>query len=323
VLGAEMSGTARTPDGIITVNVSLVAGSAPLTFIGGREGLTDSERIINISTRAATGAVNGSPMIAGFVLGGTEPKPVLIRAIGPTLTQFGVTSPLPAARLELFHGATPIASNSSWDAGASATTAMIISTAQRTGAFVLPSGSKDAALLTTLEPGAYTAQVTGLNGATGVALVEVYDAADETTTTERRLINISTLAETGGGENTLIAGFVVSGSLPKRVLIRGVGPGLEQFGVPGALSDPQLQLFNKSGAALAANDNWGSAGEAATISAAQGQVGAFALPFGSKDAVLLLSLVPGSYTAQVTGVGPATGVALVEVYEVPEGAHAL
>ena len=312
-----ISGSARAADGTVTANAALSAGGAPLSFAGGREGRPSPERLVNLSTRATTGTVDTNPLIAGFVLAGTEPRPVLVRAIGPTLAQFGVNGAASAVRLELFYGPTAIASNAGWDSGDRSTTVAIATTAQRVGAFVLPAGSKDAVLLTTLEPGAYTAVVTGANGATGVALIEVYDATDGPTAPERRIINLSTRAPTGGGDATLAAGFVVSGHVPQRVLIRGVGPGLAALGVPGALADPRLQLFAQAGVALAANDDWGSAGDATAITAAQRLVGAFALPTGSKDAVLLLSLAPGAYTAQLTGAGAATGVALVEVYEVP------
>lgn len=316
---AQISGTVRT-DGTVALNVTSLGSSPPLTFIGGRDGRPAPERVVNISTRAAVGTIDTNPLIAGFVIAGTAPKTVLIRAIGPTLTQFGVTNPLAAARLELFHDATAIASNSGWDNGATTTTAAISSTGDRVGAFVLPAGSKNAALLTTLEPGSYTAQVSSLDGATGVALVEVYDATENTPQAERRLINISSRAQTGAGENALVAGFVVSGTLPKRVLIRGVGPGLAQFGVPNVLNDPQLQLFDQAGATVATNDNWSSGAGPdmfSTIISTQLAAGAFTLPVQSKDAVLVLSLAPGNYTAQVTGVGSTTGTALVEVYELP------
>jgi hypothetical protein len=313
----RISGTARTADGTLTVDVTPAAGEASLTLAGGRDGRAEIERVVNISTRATTGSVGADALIAGFVLAGTEPKPVLIRAIGPTLAQFGVSGALSAVRLELFRGSAAVASNTGWDPNTVSIAALIASVSQRVGAFALPRGSKDAVLLTTLEPGSYTAQVTGVGGASGVALVEVYDATEGPPTVERKVINLSTRAPTGAGENTLVAGFVVAGHLPKRLLLRGIGPGLGAFGVSGTLGNPRLQLYNQDGTALAANDDWDAAGDAAMVTAATTQAGAFALQPVSKDAALVINLPPGSYTVHLTGAGTTPGVALVEVYEVP------
>jgi hypothetical protein len=133
-----------------------------------------------------------------------------------------------------------------------------------------------------------------------------------------RLGNVSSRAQTGTGAATHIVGFVVNGPRPKQMLIRGVGPTLANYGVTGALADPALTIFNAAGQALLANDNWGDpAAPAADLRAAAQASGAFALGEGSRDAALLVQLDPGAYTAQVTGVGGAAGVSLVEVYEVP------
>jgi hypothetical protein len=137
----------------------------------------------------------------------------------------------------------------------------------------------------------------------------------QTTTLSSRLINLSTRAFVGTGANLAIPGFVISGTGSKRLLIRAVGPtlGAAPFNVPGAVADPQLTLFSGQ-TSIAANDNWGGTAE---LTAAFGQVGAFALPAASRDAALLATLQPGSYTVQVGGVGGTSGVAIVEVYEVP------
>jgi hypothetical protein len=117
------------------------------------------------------------------------------------------------------------------------------------------------------------------------------------------------------GEGTLIAGLVISGNTPKKVLIRGVGPALTPFGVTGVLADPTITVYSR-GAVIASNDNWEVGTEsAATTMAAAVKVGAFALPAASKDASLLITLQPGAYTVHVTGAGGTTGVALVEVYD--------
>ena len=149
-------------------------------------------------------------------------------------------------------------------------------------------------------------------GATGVALVEGYDT--EPGGGRARLTNVSVRSSVGTGANVLIVGFATSGSAAKTLLIRGIGPTLAAFGVNDVLADPQLQLFNQAGTVINQNDNWGGD---STLSSAFGTVAAFALAPNSRDAVLLVTLPPGSYTAQVSGAGNTTGVALVEVYEMP------
>jgi hypothetical protein len=117
------------------------------------------------------------------------------------------------------------------------------------------------------------------------------------------------------GSSTLTAGFVVSGNAPEQVLIRGIGPTLAQFGVTGVLASPQLVLFDGSGNKLATNSGWGGS---AALTNVFTQVGAFALPAGSNDAAMVMTLAPGPYTAEVSGLNGSSGVALVEIYEVPQ-----
>ncbi len=304
-----------------TASISTSVTSAGITTVFGganNDARTDTEKLINISTRSQTGTA-ANTLIAGFVISGDAAKPVLVRAIGPTLgTAFNVGGSLSAARLEIFRGSTSIAVGNDWGtptAGAPSA-AVIAATAARVGAFALPAASRDASLLLTLEPGAYTAVVTGQNNAAGVSLVEVYDATDGAIPRDRRIINIATRATAGSGDTALIAGFYVSGTVPKRLLIRGVGPGLTQFGVGGVLARPQLTV-NSGTTVLAQNAGWTTSADAAAITANSAQVGAFAFAAGSADAALIINLAPGAYTAQVAGVANTTGVALVEVYELP------
>ena len=270
-------------------------------------------RLINLSVRTSAGT-GAQTLIAGFVVGGTGSKQVLVRAIGPTLGVFGVTGALADPQLGLFNASsTQIATNTVWGGGATLTNAFAA-----VGAFALGATSRDAALLSPLTASGasgYSAQVVSASGGTGVALVEAYDADGATSTT--RFINLSARTVAGTGAQTLIAGFVLSGNVPRTLLIRGVGPGLNQFGVTGTLANPRLELhttINNVDTTVATNTGW--AGSPA-LAAAFTQVGAFPLPATSADAALLLTLAPGSYTAQVAGVGGTTGVALVEVYEVP------
>ena len=146
--------------------------------------------------------------------------------------------------------------------------------------------------------------------------MEAYDAS--TQSTAARFVNMSARTFVGTGASTLIAGFTIKGDAAKTVLIRGIGTGLAQFGVTGVLTAPQLSLYRSSDSAqLQQNTGWITAPNAAQIGLATAQVGAFTLPPTSTDSAILVTLDPGSYTAQVSGVGGVTGVALVEVYEVP------
>lgn len=311
---ARIAGTVQAATAAINVSVTPAAGAA-LTFVGANnDARADTERFFNISTRSQTGTAAGT-LIVGFVIAGDKPKPVLVRAVGPTLGSFGVNGALSGARLEVFRGSTSLAIGNDWGAGTTADA--IAAAATRVGAFALPANSKDAALLLTLAPGDYSAVVTGQAGATGIGLVEVYDATLGAIPRDQRIVNLSTRAIAGNTSDTiLIAGFVVTGSVPKRVLIRGVGPALTQFGVAGALARPSLAVFSGS-TVLAQNAGWTTTADTSAITAAAQQSGAFAFAATSQDAALILNLAPGAYTAQISGVAGTTGVALVEVYELP------
>ena len=279
--------------------------------------------LINISCRAGVG--NGaSILIAGFVVGGSGTsgaEPVLIRGSGPALVPFGVTGTLPDPQLQLYQSngngtSTLLGTNNGW-----AGNSLISSTAASVGAFTWNvTTSHDAALIQTLSPGPYTAQIAGAAGDTGVALAEVYDAtpASSYTVTSPHLINISARVQVGTGGNILIAGFVIGGTTSNTVLIRGSGPALTPFGVPGVLPDPELSLYqsNSDGSStlLQSDTGWGGDSQ---ISATAASVGAFSWgTSATPDSAILVTLPPGAYTAQVAGASGDTGVALVEVYEV-------
>jgi hypothetical protein len=180
---------------------------------------------------------------------------------------------------------------------------------------VLPDGARDAAVVGSLAGGSYTAHVSGRSGGTGVALAEVFGAGGGS---GPRLVNLSARSRVGLGGDILIAGFVIDGNVPRRVLLRAMGPYLARFGVAGVLADPQLQVF-RAGAAgselVAENDNWGGG---ARLKEAFARAGAAysptVLPDDAADAALYLTLVPGGYTAQVRGAAGGTGVGLVEVF---------
>jgi hypothetical protein len=262
-------------------------------------------------------------LIAGFVIGGNTPKPVLVRAVGPALADFGVAGALSDPSLTIVNSAgQTVAQNDNWENGANS--GAIVANSTRLGAFQFKAGSRDSALLVTLPPGSYSAVVSGVNDATGVALVEVYDAdPDAATARTHRLVNIATRGQVSGGDDVLIAGLVVAGPGPRTYLIRAVGPTLlgAPFNVSTALRDPFLQIF-QGNRLLRENDDIDAPSSAlATLRNAARQVGAFTLTErradSGLDAAMLITLPPGAYTAKVSGFEGTTGIALIEIYEMP------
>ena len=322
--GASLAGA--TSASLILTGASAIAGSYTVVATNATGSATstaaslalsstsDVGRLINLAirTNAGTGA---QTLIVGFAAGGagtSGTKPLLLRGVGPALTQFGLTGVLADPVATLFQGTATVAANDNWLGDA-----QIVARTAQVGAFSFASvASADAALALSPASGSYTMQITGKNNGTGIALAEIYDATatGSFSATTPRLVNVSARTQVGTGGDILIAGFVVGGSTSTTVLIRAIGPTLGVFGVTGTLVDPKLQLF--SGATvIQENDDWGGNAQIASVSAS---VGAFALASAtSKDAVLLVTLPPGGYTAQIIGVNNGTGVALVEVYEVP------
>lgn len=264
-------------------------------------------RVANLSIRSRVGT-GDQTLIMGFVNGGSAARRVVLRAVGPGLAPMGVPSVVADPQLTLFDARGVVSDqNDNW--GGSAPLRDLFASL---GAFSLEAASKDAALVATVSAGAHTAHVTTSSAAGGVALVEIYDADGGT---DSELMNVSARTTTGTDTGTLIAGFVLTGTAPKTVLIRGMGPSLAGQGVANALADPKIELFDRTGKSLGSNDDWGGT---AGLKGAFTQVGAF-MPTadGSKDAALLVALPPGVYTAHVTGAGATSGVALLEVYELP------
>lgn len=273
-------------------------------------GARSSARLINISTRAQVGT-GGSILIPGFEIAGTGTETLLIRADGPSLTQFGVAGVLAQPILDLFDSTGRlISANTGW--GTNSSPAQIASTSAQVGAFALAAGSSDSALIANLPPGAYTVQISGVSGTTGVALAEIY----EVSSTGTRLANISTRAQVGTAGNIVIPGFVISGNGTDELLVRADGPSLAQYGVSGFLTQPSLSVFNSGGSVIASNTGWTSAG-IDMIAGFDATVGAFSLTPGSADSAQIVSLPTGAYTIQVSGVENSTGVALAEIYLVP------
>lgn len=289
---------------------------ASISLVPSSFGAQYDQRLINISTRARVGTGDNNAVITGFVIGPGGSKQVLIRAVGPSLSQPGIGIPsaqvLPNPRIEVYNSdQVKILENDDWkisSGGTLATAADFTSV----GAFPF-TNNNDAALLATLAPGGYTVKVSGSGTTTGLVLAEVYDVSGAP-----QMINLSTRAEVQTGANIVIAGLVVApGSGVRRLLIRAVGPTLSQFQVNNPLANPTMAILNSSGTQIASNDNWGSdANTAATLTAAAKANGAFPLASAnSLDSALMIDLAPGAYTIQVSGVGNTTGVALVEAYD--------
>jgi uncharacterized repeat protein (TIGR01451 family) len=255
-----------------------------------------SSYLANLSVRVAMAA--GQTLIVGFVVDGGA-KPILVRAAGPVLNKYGLIGVVDP-QLKLFTGGgTQVAANDNWDAALAATFATL-------GAFPFDAASKDAALQQTIN-GPHSAQATATGS--GAILVEAYDAGPNDS---RKLVNLSTRFQVGTGDNILIAGFVLSGTGTRQLLIRAVGPTLTNYGVTGVLADPQLAVFDV-GTPIASNNDWAS-----SLSATFTTLGAFPLNAGSKDAAIVVTLQAGKpYSVQVSGVGSTTGEALVEIYLMP------
>jgi len=268
----------------------------------------NQSNLVNISTRSFAGD-ESSTQIAGFIISGSSPRKVLIRAGGPYLLGFGVNNVLSDPQLTLFDGSHPFASNDDWSTDA----ANIRAATLAAGALAFSEDSKDAAIVATLQPGhAYTAHVTGKNGESGNAIVEVYDVLPDETS---RLVNISTRSFVGTGQSIQIGGFILHGAGPRKVLIRAGGSYLTQFGVANVLADPLLSVFEGQ-IEIASNDDWGT--DRASVSSAVEAVGVPQFQVGSKDAALVLTLDPDKpYTAQISSKSGATGNALVEIFQLP------
>ena len=270
-------------------------------------------RLSNLSILTSLSGA-GDSFTLGYVVGGagtSGTKPLVIRAVGPSLTPLGVGGALANPKLETFAGATKTGENDNWGGGTPLFNAM-----DAVGAFRFTGpASLDAAVATSVALGDNSVKVTPVGNLSGAVIAEIYDGnpAASFSVATPRLVNVSVLKNIG---TSLTAGFVIGGTGTRTLLIRAVGPtlGAAPFNVPGVVADPQLVLFNGASARIGDNDNWG--GDAA-LTAAFNSVGAFALPAASRDAALLVTLQPGNYSVQVSGVGGTTGVAIVEVYEVP------
>jgi subtilisin family serine protease len=286
-------------------------GSEQVDFVlTGSDSLPD-ERLANISTRGVIG-VGGEVMIAGLVVEGAATSRVLVRGVGPGLSQFELTGFASATELVLRNGNLDIGYNRGWRSDPQ--TPDLQGIFDDVGAFPLLSDLGDSALVADLEPGVYTAALRNPDEAGGIGLLEVYDSlnADQV-----RLVNLSTRGVAGLGDRALIAGFVLNEMVPRRVLVRAIGPGLDGFSVQGRMDDPEITLFADD-VAIANNDNWNSSPDSELIESLGEAVGAFALSEDSADAALVRYLGPGRFTVQLEPADGQEGIALVEIYMIPE-----
>jgi len=268
----------------------------------------------NISTRSLV-QTGEHVMIGGFIVQGTGTKRVIMRAIGPELTQFGITDVLANPRLELYNGTGAlIGTNDDWQTTiiGGVITRNQVSDIQNSG--LAPTEANESAIIADLQPGNYTAIVRGVNDTTGVALVEVYDFNPGVSST---LGNISTRSFVQIGEHVMIGGFIVQGSGLKSVIIRAIGPELTQFGITDALANPKLELYNGAGVLIASNDNWQSTiiGGIITRNQVSDIQDSGHAPTEANESAIIADLPPGNYTAIVRGVNNTIGVALAEVYD--------
>lgn len=302
---------ALTPDDTVTSNAATLTVN-PVT-------VTSTTQLSNLSTRGI-GGTSTRAMTVGFVVTGTRNKSVLLRAAGPGLAGFGVAGTLADPQLVLKNssGTTVATSTAIWDQ--SSNIADIRSAIGRVGAFAFVAGSRDAVILTTLAPGAYTATTVSPSNAAGTVLIEAYDA-DSTPDTTSRLANLSTRGFVTTDADTLIAGFTVKGTGPRTYLIRIGGDTLTTFGVTGTLDDPFLSVYSDSGL-VREKDDWDSPlTSQPALRAAFTQVGAFTFT-DRQEPAMIVTLPPGSYTAKATGLtndgrSNPTGNAIIEIYEMP------
>jgi hypothetical protein len=287
--------------GIIT-NVQLFATNShgtstlPLLFTLAPKGA------VNISTRIAVGTAD-NVLIGGFIITGTAPKQVIIRAIGPSLKANGApfAGALQDPTLELHYGETVLGFNDNWR---DSQENEIIATG------IPPTDERESAIIATLIPGNYTAVLRGKDNTTGIAVVELYDlgTASVDSNSKAQLAQISTRGTVLNDDNVMIGGFIISGAATK-VIVRAIGPSLNAI-VPGALQDTVLELHDGSGSLIFANDDWRSDQEQAIKDTG-------VPPTDDLESAIVATLNPGAYTAIVRGKNGTTGVAVVEVYSLP------
>jgi matrixin len=311
VLGLDHPDEASPKQTVMAIMNSIVSDIDDLQAddINGAKSIYDSgpafqnsfsaPNLMNLATRAVVG-LGENAVIGGFIIQGSQPATVILRGIGYSLPAVGITNALEDPVIELHSGGTTVTSDDWIDDSWASTIASY---------HLDPTNSRESAILATLNPGNYTVVVRSFDNGdghlTGTAVVELYDLH----TTGGRAGNISTRGQVQSGDQLLIGGFIVGGTQTKDVVVRALGPSLAAVGITGPLSDPTVELRNASGALLASNDNWGNGPNATQIQSEN------LAPSNPNEAALQATLNPGTYTAVVRGANGATGVGLVEIYD--------
>jgi hypothetical protein len=238
-------------------------------------------------------------MIAGFIIAGNSSKALVLRGIGPSLLAFGINDALldPVLDLRGANGAL-ILRNDNWKDS---------QRSQIEGGPLQPGDDRESVIFATLNPGAYTAALTGKNDTTGVGLVEVYDNNQGS---DSELANISTRGFVRANQSVMIGGFILGGNAGStRIALRGIGPSLSLFGLNNVLADPTLELHDANGATLVSNDNWGDDTVTADLLSTNG----LGLQ-DPKESGIFISLPPGAFTAVLAGKDGGIGLGLIEIY---------
>jgi hypothetical protein len=250
--------------------------------------------LVNVATRAFV-RTGDNVLIGGVIITGSAPKTIVLRGIGASLAFAAVRNYLRDPMLTVYDASGEvIAENDNWRTGGAAIEASGLA----------PREDFEAAIYTTLAPGAYTVALSGVNGTSGIGVLELYDLQG----TSAAISNLATRGKVELNDNAMIGGFMIGGTQPSRIIVRAIGPSLAAAGVEGALVDPVLELYNSSGSRIFSNDNWRSE-QAQQIAASS------LAPTDDREAAIVAVLPPGSYTAIVRGSGGATGVALIEMYD--------
>jgi len=319
----EVTVTLRTPANALvgtsdTLTVNVTSNRSNTRNFAVVESLViPPSQLGNISTRAFV-QTGDNALIGGFIVQGSETKRLIIRAIGPELTQYGFPNPLFNPILELHDGTGAlIASNDNWQHTIIGGIIIRNQVDDIMNSSYAPGDGRESAIIADLPAGNYTAILRGVNDMTGVALIEVYDLSLGNGSILR---NISSRASVQMDDNVMIGGFIIQGTQPKKVIIRAIGPELSQYGIPDALADPTLELHDDTGALIASNDNWQhtSIGGFITKDQVKDIQNSGHAPTQSSESAIIATLPPGNYTAIVRGKNIIVGVALVEVYDLDQ-----
>jgi hypothetical protein len=327
-MDAALNGVVNSPLGNATIQWRLYSGPAPVTIANpnlasttvsftqagaytlllsaddGVHTIAYDAVVIRVTARASMANIatrvdvqsGESVSVGGFIIAGSAAKQVIVRALGPSLAGAGVQGSLTDPTLELRDSSgNLVRANDNWKE----TQEQAIRDTT-----LAPPNDLESAIVASLQPGAYTAIVSGNNNGTGVGLVEVYDLQRSPVS---KLANISTRGSIGTGDNVMIGGLILMGPDPARILFRAIGPSLVNAGIQQALADPQLDLFDAQGTKIASNNNWKESQQAAIQATG-------AAPADDAESAIVADLNPGNYTAVVSGVNGGTGVAVVEAY---------